>query len=169
MPFTRLVQLVVLPLTLSAAPFVATPAQLRVHVSSNAGSRFAADSAGAVETVERFRMALARGDSAMVLSMLTPDAIVLESGSVESREEYRRHHLPADIEYALAIRGEHKLRQVAVQGDVAWVSSTSVTQGTVKERAVNSAGAELIVLSRRDGESPWQVRAIHWSSRRRTP
>lgn len=162
------IPLTALAVALSAVPFATAPAQLRVQVERPV-SAIADDSTEAVATVERFRAALARGDSGTVLELLARDAIVLESGSVESRAEYRRHHLPADIEYALAIPGEHTLVQAAVHGDAAWVSSTSVTQGTIKERAINSAGAELIVLSRRNRESPWQVRAIHWSSRRRTP
>jgi ketosteroid isomerase-like protein len=125
------------------------------------------DSASAVAAVDQFRGALGRGDSATVLAMLAPDAVVLESGDVETRTEYRQHHLPADIEYARAIPGTHTLASVVVHGDAAWVSSTTVTQGQMKGRAVNSAGAELIVLSRRDAQSPWQIRAIHWSSRRR--
>ena len=144
-------------------------APTRPAASQVSGPPAQSDSAGAVAAVGQLRAALARGDSAAVIAMLAPEAIVLESGSVESRSEYRSHHLPADIEYARAIPGEHKLVQAVVHGDVAWVSSTSVTQGKIKERAVNSAGAELIVLSRRDRQSPWQVRAIHWSSRRRTP
>jgi ketosteroid isomerase-like protein len=127
----------------------------------------AADSADAVATVGRFRAALASGDSAAALALLAPDAIVLESGGAESRAEYRRHHLPADIEYARAVPGNHALVQAIVHGDAAWVSSTSVTTGAVKGRAIDSAGAELIVLSRRDRQAPWQIRAIHWSSRRR--
>ena len=126
------------------------------------------DSATAVATVDRFRNALARGDSASVLAVLAPDAMILESGEVETRDAYRRQHLPADIEYARAIHGTHALAAAVVHGNSAWVSSTSITSGRVKGRAINSAGAELIVLSRPNGESPWQIRAIHWSSHRRT-
>lgn len=160
MALTRLVRLAAITLGIAADPPTTASAQ--------DSSPPASDSAAAVATVERFRAALARGDSAAVLGLLAPDAIILESGSVESRAEYRSHHLPADIEYARAIPGEHKLMQATVHGDVAWVSSTSITQGKIKKRAVNSAGAELIVLSRRDRQSSWQVRALHWSSRRRT-
>ena len=127
------------------------------------------DSASAVVAVERFRAALGKGDSTMALAMLAPDAIVLESGDVETRAEYRSHHLPADMEYARAIRGTHTVKSVVVHGDAAWVSSTSITKGTIKGRTVSSAGAELIVLSRLDSKSPWQIRAIHWSSHRRAP
>ena len=151
------------PLTAMLAFQAAPPGRSPSLVAASPTS----DSADAIATVERFRSALARGDSVAVLAMLAPDAIVLESGDVESRAEYRRHHLPADIEYARAIPGRHTLVQAAVHGDVAWVSSSSITEGRVKGRAINSAGAELIVLSRGDRQSAWQVRAIHWSSRRR--
>jgi ketosteroid isomerase-like protein len=57
---------------------------------------------------------------------------------------------------------------VTVSGDVAWVVSTSRTTGTYRERQINSAGAELMVLSRTP--EGWRIRAIHWSSRAiRTP
>lgn len=141
--------------------------------SVTAGSAAAAqaapsDSGSAVAAVERFRAALAGGDSTTALAMLAPDAIILESGDVETRAGYRSHHLPADIEFARAIPGTHTLKSVIVHGDAAWVSSTSITKGRMKERAINSAGSELIVLSRRDKQSPWQIRAIHWSSHRKT-
>ena len=158
--------LVVAPLVALAFALTAIPSA--EAASAQAASWSATDSSEAVAMVERFRAALARGDSSAVLAMLAPDAIILESGDVETRAEYRRHHLPADIEYARAIPGTHALRQVVIHGDVAWVSSTSITKGRVKGRAINSTGAELIVLSRPDRQSPWQVRAIHWSSRRRT-
>jgi ketosteroid isomerase-like protein len=123
----------------------------------------------AIATVERFRNALARGDSSTALALLASDAIILESGDVETREEYRRHHLSADIEFARAIPSISSQPRAVVEGDVAWVTSTSVTQGRFKDRDINSAGAELIVLSRRGKASPWQIRAIHWSSHRRAP
>jgi ketosteroid isomerase-like protein len=125
------------------------------------------DSIAAVAAVARFRAALERGDSATALAMLAPDAIILESGDVETRAEYRKHHLPADIEFARAIPGTHVLASVIVHGDAAWVSSTSITQGRMKDRTINSAGAELMVLSRTEARSPWQIRTIHWSSHRR--
>jgi ketosteroid isomerase-like protein len=147
----------------------AVPRAMSVAIASSLPHQAGpSDSTSAVAVVDRFRDALARGDSATVLNLLAPDAIILESGEVETRAEYRRHHLPADIEYAREIRGLHALASVVVHGDAAWVSSTSIAQGELKGRAINSAGAELIVLSRSNAQSPWQIRAIHWSSRRRT-
>ena len=56
------------------------------------------DSAEVVAVVARFHGALASGDSAAALGLLDRDAIILESGAAETRDEYRSHHLPADIE-----------------------------------------------------------------------
>jgi ketosteroid isomerase-like protein len=128
----------------------------------------ATDSADVAAAAERFRDALSRGDSAAVLTMLAPDVQVLESGGLEDRAEYRRHHLPADIEYARALHATHTVAAVVVHGDAAWVTSTSTSKGTVKGRKIDSAGAELLVLSRAGARAPWQIRAIHWSSRKRT-
>ena len=150
----------------------ALAAATRVSGATPAGEPSAAaapsDSADVAAVAERFRAALARGDSATVLAMLAPDLQVLESGELENRAQYRQHHLPADIEYAMAIQGVHTVSAVVVHGNAAWVTSTSISQGTFKDRKINSAGAELLVLSRAGARAPWQIRAIHWSSRRRS-
>ena len=123
------------------------------------------DSAAVADAVARYHRALADGDSTAALALLAEDALVLESGGVESRAEYRSHHLPADMEFARAVRSERAAGRIVVRGDVAWASSSSTTQGEFRGRPVNSSGAELMVLSREpDG---WRIRAIHWSSRTR--
>lgn len=147
------------------------PALLAVALATFAGSAAAqgsprADSAAVAGTVERFHQALSRGDSAAALALLTADVEVLESGGVESRAEYRSHHLGSDIEFARAVRSERGPTRVRVRGDVAWATSTSSTRGEFRGRTVDAAGAELMVLVRApDG---WRIAAIHWSSRRRS-
>ena len=122
------------------------------------------DSAAVVEVVRRYHDALETGDSTAAVRLLSHDVLILESGGVETLTEYRGHHLPADIAFARAVRSARTVRQVIVHGDAAWVSSTSVAQGQYNGRAINSRGAELMVLARgRDGQ--WSIRAIHWSSR----
>lgn len=123
------------------------------------------DSAAVVAVVNRFHTALAAGDSATALSLLAGDVIVVEAGGVETREEYRAHHLPGDIAFARAMQSERGPLQVRVRGDVAWTVGTSSTQGTYRERPIDSAGAELMVLTRTPGG--WRISAIHWSSRAR--
>lgn len=138
-----------------------------------AGGEFAAvagqgnDSAAVVAAVERYHQALAAGDSAAALALLAPDAVILESGGVESRDEYRAHHLPGDIGFARAVKSVRGPVRAVVRGDVGWATSTSTTRGEYRGRAVNSAGAELMVLTRMPGG--WKISAIHWSSRTRRP
>jgi len=68
--------------------------------------------------------------------------------------EYRSHHLAGDIAYARAVAGVNTVRHVVVQRDVALVSSTSIVDDMVKERRVNTAGAEFVVLSRQTATAP---------------
>lgn len=132
-------------------------------------TRFASDSAAVADAVHRYGSALAAGDSATVLDLLAPDAVILESGGAETRDEYRAHHLPGDIAFARAVRSDDSPVRVTVVGDAAWAWSTSATTGEYRGRSVNSLGAELMVLSR-GADGRWRIRAIHWSSRaRRTP
>ena len=133
--------------------------------SATAQRSSASDSADVIAVVTRYQAALASGDSATALSLLANDAIILESGGVETRDEYRAHHLPADIGFARAVPSQRSNPRVTLRGDAAWVSSTSTTTGEYRGRQINSRGAELMVLSREpDG---WKIRAIHWSSRSR--
>jgi ketosteroid isomerase-like protein len=127
----------------------------------------ASDSADVAATVDRFHAALAAGDSTAALALLAGDVVILESGGVETRDEYRSHHLPGDIAFARAVPGKRGPMTVRVRGDVAWVSATSISEGEYRSRRINSTGVELMVLSREG--ATWKIRAIHWSSRSRRP
>ena len=149
---------------LAAVATRALPAQ---PVTKDAVPR--SDSAVVAATVEAYHRALATGDSAAALALLAPDAVILESGGVETREDYRGHHLAADIAFARAVPSVRAPIRVTMNGAAAWASSTSTAQGEFRGRQVNNAGAELMVLTRgADGRR--LIRAIHWSSRaRRSP
>jgi ketosteroid isomerase-like protein len=123
------------------------------------------DSASVASVIERFHAALASGDSAAAVALLAPDVTVLESGGLETLEEYRSGHLPGDIQFARAVPRSRAPIKVTIAGEVAWATSTGVTQGEFRGRAVNSSSAELMVLTRSGGA--WLIRAIHWSSRAR--
>lgn len=130
-------------------------------------ARSTEDSANVAHTVQHFHEALEKGDSTGALALLAPNAVILESGGVETRDEYRSHHLPGDIAFARAVKSVRSPMNVTVRADVAWASSTSTTQGEYRGRPINSLGAELVVLTRSpDG---WRINAIHWSSRQRRP
>ena len=124
-----------------------------------------ADSAYVVAVIEQFHAALAGGDSAGAMALLGPDAVVLEGGWVESREDYAAGHLTADMAYLAGMTTEVVSRTVTLAGDMAWVSTVSHTDGDYDGRAIKSRGAELMILGREG--SGWLIRAIHWSSGRR--
>lgn len=129
------------------------------------GGGAAADSASVAQTVLRYHDALERGDSTAALALLAPGAVILESGGMESLAEYRSHHLSSDIAFARAVPETRSPIQVTVRGDAAWAASTTTVRGTFRDRAVDSSGAELMVLTRT--AAGWRIAAVHWSSRRR--
>ena len=121
--------------------------------------------ASVIGVIENFHGALARGDSTAALALLADDVTILESGGVEDKSHYRSGHLAGDIRFAAAVPRQRGEISVTVAGDVAWAWSTSVTQGTMGEREINSQSVELMVLRRSEGQ--WLIQAIHWSSRQR--
>jgi ketosteroid isomerase-like protein len=135
------------------------------EVCAQAHARSVADSAAVAATVHRFHTALAAADSAAAMALLAPEVVILESGDSETRAEYRAHHLAADIEFARAVRSVPGPLRVRVSGDAAWATSTSVSQGEFRGRAINASGAELMVLTRTP--AGWRIAAIHWSSHTR--
>jgi ketosteroid isomerase-like protein len=152
--------------TISSAALIVAAAAPRLGAQhAHAGHAQPGDSAAVAAAVNRYHEALSTGDSVAAMALLAPDAMILESGGQETREEYRGHHLPGDIAFARAVRSERSPMRVRVHGDVAWATSTSVTQGTYNGRAINSTGAELMVLVRT--AEGWKISAIHWSSRAR--
>lgn len=122
------------------------------------------DSAAILSAAAAFHHALAIGDSAGALGLLAPDAVILESGELETRAEYAAHHLAADIEFSRAVPSERVSTRLRQEGAVAWVASVTTSRGTFRDRPIASQGTELLVLSRT--AAGWRIRAIHWSSRR---
>ena len=145
---------------------VVAPLLLWVAIAaSNAHAQAKGSEVAAVQLlIERFHAALASGDARTAEKLLATDAVILEAGMKESRAEYLEHHLHEDIKFAKALPSTRSQPQITFAGDVAWVSSTSVTQEIYQSKSLNMAGAELMVLTRTP--SGWIIRAIHWSSRK---
>ncbi len=122
----------------------------------------AADHDAIVAVVEGFHAALEQGDSSAALDFLAPDAQVLESGGRETREQYAGNHLGEDIRFARTVPSQRAGLIVRQEGDVAWTTQTSRTAGSYLGRALESEGAELMVLAKT--QAGWKIRAIHWSS-----
>jgi ketosteroid isomerase-like protein len=125
------------------------------------------DSAQVARIVESYHSGEASGDSTAMLALLSDDAVIMEAGGIETKAEFRAHHIAADIAFLRGMRVERGSLRVRVRGTAAWVTSTSTMQGESNGRAVNSAGAELMVLTKES--TGWKITAIHWSSRQRRP
>jgi ketosteroid isomerase-like protein len=121
----------------------------------------AADRDAIAQTVNTFHEALERGDQSAVLSLLAPDAQILESGVRQTVEEYTREHLGSDIGFAKSVKSTRSGIIVRQEGAVAWTTETSRSTGRFLGRDVDNEGTELMVLAKSD--DGWRIRAIHWS------
>jgi len=117
--------------------------------------------------VDAFHAALTAGDAAKAMTLVASDALFLEAGGVETRAQYEKDHLPGDIDFEKNVSIKRSPIRVVVVDNAAWTTCTSEFLGTYQGRQIDSAGTELMVLSR--GAQGWQIRAVHWSSRPRRP
>lgn len=117
-------------------------------------------------TINGFHDALRRGDGAAAMKVLAPDAVILEGGSIETRAQYEGHHLGEDMAFLKAVPSTRSDHRVQIDGNTAWVTSRSTTEGSFNGKPIKSVGAELVVLTKSD--QGWQIRAIHWSSQKVT-
>ena len=150
----------------TTATFVVAIAALAI-AATNANSESPvspADSVAVANVVKDFHNALSVGDSAKALGLLADDAVILESGGVETRSEYRSHHLAEDIQFAKGVASKRDPLQVNIRGATAWTAGTSTSKGSFNGKAIDSIGAESMVLTKET--LGWRIRAIHWSSHR---
>ena len=78
------------------------------------------------------------------MTLLAADAVILESGATETRDEDEKHHLAEDFAFSRAVTVTNSTPAVHIEGTVAWVSSTSRVTGAFSGREVDGAGAELM-------------------------
>ena len=142
---------------------------LMVGLAANplAAQTASSDAAAVSAVVEAYHAALKSGNSAAAMRLLAPDVLLMEVGAIETRAEYEKNHLPADIEFEKTVSNVYKPSKITVAGSAAWAVTTSDTKGVFQGRAIDAVGVELMVLSRE--AAGWLIRAVHWSSRRVQP
>lgn len=118
-------------------------------------------------TLEAFYGAMKNGDTVVAMAQIAEDAQFVESGRLETREEYEKNHLPADIAFEKQVTGKRTPFKVTINGDTAWAIATTEFDGEFDGAPVNFTSAQLAVLSRES--EGWRIRSIHWSSMRRPP
>jgi len=113
--------------------------------------------------LESFYGAIKRGDATAAMSVIAPDAMFVESGTLETRAEYEKNHLPLDIDFERQITGKRGPLRVTFAGDTAWIIATTEYDGKIEDGYVSFASSQLMVLTK-DADA-WKIRSIHWSSR----
>jgi len=98
------------------------------------------------------------------MALIAEDAMFVEGGRIETREQYEANHLPADVEFEQAVAGNRTSTKVTIDRDAAWVIATTEYHGKFENEPVNFVSAQLMLLTRQG--SNWRIRSIHWSSRR---
>ncbi|GAA5230945.1 hypothetical protein GCM10025794_25740 [Massilia kyonggiensis] len=102
--------------------------------------------ASPTEVVRQYHAALASGDTAKALSLLSPGVQIFESGYVEkSKDEYAGHHLPADMAFAKTVNRKVLKGSERIAGELAVVMQETDTQGTHKGAAVHIHAFSLVV------------------------
>lgn len=107
-----------------------------------------------------FGDALSRGDSTAALGFLHADVLILEGGRAETKEQYRRGHLAADIAYASAVQSETLRDGLTITGDIALYTRQYRTTGRYRDRDVDRTSSESMVLVRTP--EGWRIRHVHW-------
>jgi ketosteroid isomerase-like protein len=116
-------------------------------------------------TLEAFYAAMKNADNARAMSQIAEDAVFVESGRLETREEYEKNHLPADISFEKQVSGKRGEWKITIEDDTAWAIALTEYDGIFDGAPVAFTSGQLAVLSRDAGA--WKIRSIHWSSRRR--
>lgn len=123
------------------------------------------DEAGVRTALESFYAAMKAGDTAAAMALIADDAVFVEGGRLETRAEYEKNHLPADIGFEKQVSGKRGPLKLTFKDDTAWVIASTDYDGTFDGAPVSFTSAQLAVLTRESGN--WSIRSIHWSSRRR--
>jgi ketosteroid isomerase-like protein len=117
------------------------------------------------DTLEAFYAAMKNGDRAAAMSHIAEDAVFVEGGRLETRQQYEENHLPNDIGFEKQVTGKRGEWNITIEDNTAWAIATTEYDGIFDGAPVAFTSAQLAVLSRDAGA--WRIRSIHWSSRRR--
>lgn len=122
----------------------------------------AKDEADVAAALDTFYGAMKTGDAARAMSMIAPDAQFVESGRLETRDEYEKNHLPLDINFEKQVSGKRGPLRIRIKDDTAWVIASTEFVGTFDGRDLAFVSRQLAVLTR-EAEG-WRIQSIHWSS-----
>jgi ketosteroid isomerase-like protein len=152
-------------MTLTRALSTAMAATLALLCCSACGRSTDEAQAEIRSTLEAFYAAMKNGDRAAAMSHIAEDAVFVEGGRLETRQQYEENHLPNDIGFEKQVTGKRGEWKITIEDNTAWAIATTEYDGIFDGAPVAFTSAQLAVLSRDAGA--WRIRSIHWSSRRR--
>ena len=123
------------------------------------------DEADVKAAIESFYAAMKKGDAKGAMTFIAPDAMFVESGRLETRQQYEENHLPADIDFEKQITGKRGPWRITINGDTAWGIASTAYEGPVDGADVNFVSTQLAIVTRGE-DGKWMIRSIHWSSMR---
>ena len=139
----------------------ASPQDTNVQNTEVAGK--GSQTQAAENIVDAFHKALKDGDTKQAMALLSDDVLIYESGGAEaSKAEYASHHLEADIAFLKGIKQSVSARSAQASGDMALITTQGAATGTYKDKSIDSASTETMVLRLTEGK--WKIVHIHWSS-----
>ncbi|MFM2005125.1 MAG: hypothetical protein RLZZ09_780 [Pseudomonadota bacterium] len=151
----------VLSLFFTAAPIAAHDGSGSV---ADAGLHIAPGAAAAVQVLNRFSAALAKGDVAAATVYLAPDVLILETGGAEhSREQYLSGHARHDADFLKSAEIILKRRKADASGGLVWVGSESEIRIEKNGKPLLIHSTESAVL--RKTSDGWRIVHLHWSSK----
>jgi hypothetical protein len=117
------------------------------------------------EVLAAFHAALAAGNKAKAIELMSPSVAIYESGYVEaSRDEYAGHHLGDDIIFAKTTTRKVLKHSERIEGNMAIIWEETETAGTSHGKDIRAFGTETAVLEK-IGDA-WMISHVHWSSRK---
>ena len=114
------------------------------------------------DALDAFHHALEEGNGPAALEWLAEDAVILEGGVAQSKEEYAGHHLGSDMAFLRAMRSTRLSREIREANGVVTVMTRTRLQGMFKERQIDIVSSETAVVNRTD--AGWRILHLHWSN-----
>src|SRR5207237_8178157 len=105
-------------------------------------------STGPLSAVHAFHAALAHGDAKAALALLAEDAVILEAGTAQTRDEYAGEHLGEDIAFAIAVQTTRINEAVRHAGNLVLATATTHSQGNLDGHKIDRNGAGFVVLAK---------------------
>ncbi|MEX0915389.1 MAG: c-type cytochrome [Wenzhouxiangellaceae bacterium] len=141
------------------------------HGADDEGHQDAADSGGhrhdmqadsPEQVIDGFRHALVEGRREAALTFFHPRATIIESGHVQSVEEYAAGHLGSDMAFLSEIAIEQLSRDTQLGKDQATVETRSRFRGQVNDQSIDLESIEFATLIETD--EGWRISQVAWSS-----